>query len=308
MCRSNSVEPENGGYLVKSNHGTLRAKNVVVASGLYQMAKIPAFAAHLPEDVLQVACGKYRNPGALQPGAVLVAGSGQSGCQIAEELNQSGRVVYLATGTAGRAPRRYRGKDIVEWIVQSGFFNRTPAQLPSLEARFASNPLVTGKDGGHALNLHQFSRDGVKLLGRLQDARDGKVYLSPDLMDNLAKTDQFERNLLKRIDDYIESAGLDAPADSVPELKDGYATQPVSELDLRAAGISTIIWAMGYTFDYSLVKLPVLDAAGFPLSQYGETAYPGLYFCGMPWLPQQKSGLLGGVGEQAEWVVNQIDK
>ena len=199
-----SVEPENGGYLVQSSRGALRAKNVVVATGLYQSAKIPAFAAHLPEGILQVASGKYRNPGALPPGAVLVAGSGQSGCQIAEELYQSGRVVYLATGKAGRAPRRYRGKDIVEWIIQSGFFNRTPAQLPSPEARFASNPLVTGKDGGHALNLHQFARDGVKLLGHLHDARDGKVYLAPDLIDNLARSDQFEKDILKKIDDYIE--------------------------------------------------------------------------------------------------------
>ena len=301
-----SVEAENGGYLVKSSSGTLRAKNVVVASGMYQRAKIPAYAAGMPEDILQVHSGKYRNPGALPPGAVLVMGSGQSGCQIAEELYQSGRVVYLATGKAGRAPRRYRGKDVMEWVFLSGFLNRTPAQLPSLEARFASNPLVTGKDGGHSLNLHQFARDGVHLLGRAQDAHDGKVYLAPDLMDNLARTDQFEKNIVQMIDRYIETAGLDAPADSIPELKDGYASTPVSELDLRAAGISTILWAMGHDFDYSLVKLPVVDAAGFPLSERGETAYPGLYFAGMPWLPQQKSGLLGGVGEQAEWVVSRI--
>ena len=158
-------------------------------------------------------------------------------------------------------------------------FDRTPAQLPSPEARFASNPLVTGKDGGHALNLHQFARDGVRLLGRAPDARDGKVYLAPDLMDNLARTDQFEKESYRKIDDYIQirRAGC-ARRDDFRSSRMATTAAPVSELDLRAAGISTVIWAMGYAFDYSLVKLPVLDAAGFPLSQRGETAYPGLYF------------------------------
>ena len=144
-----------------------------MATGLYQRAKIPAFAAELPADVLQLHSEQYRNPATLPPGAVLVVGSGQSGCQIAEELHKSGRRVFLSVGSAGRAPRRYRGKDTYEWLALAGFFDRTPDMLPSPKARFAANPHVSGAGGGHDLNLHQFARDGMTLLGHLRGAADG---------------------------------------------------------------------------------------------------------------------------------------
>lgn len=301
-----SVEVDNGGYRVESSRGSLWAKNVVIATGLFQKPAIPAWAREVPESIFQVHSGKYRNPSALPPGAVLVVGSGQSGCQIAEELLQSGREVYLSTGRAGRAPRRFRGKDIYEWASLIGLLDRTPAQLRSLQERFASNPLVSGKDGGHSLNLHQFARDGMHLLGRAQGALEGRLFFAPDLADNLAFSDQFEKNLLQRIDGYIRFAGLEAPDETVPELKDGYETPERSELDLKSAGVTTLIWAMGYDFDFSMVKIPLVDQTGFPLSQNGETSSRGLYFSGMPWLPGQKSGLLLGVGEQAHFVARKI--
>lgn len=301
-----SVGSLNGGYQVVTSRGALVAKNVVVASGLFQKPKIPAYAASLPQSVLQLPSGKYRNPVALPAGAVLVVGAGQSGCQIAEELYQSGRQVYLATGKAGRAPRRYRGRDIFEWLHLIGFLNRTPAQLPSPQARFGSNPQVSGKDGGHTLNLHQFARDGVHLFGRLQDARASKVYLAADLMENLAFSDKVEFDLLQMIDRYIAAHQVDAPAETVPALKDGYALPVQTELDLSAAGISTVIWALGYSIDFSLVSMPVCDDAGFPVSESGVTRFPGLYFAGLPWLPGQQSGILLGVAEQAKIVATHI--
>jgi putative flavoprotein involved in K+ transport len=304
--QAGSVEPLDRGYLVKTSRGDLRARNVVLASGLYQKPKIPGFAARLPQDILQLVSGQYRNPTRLPPGAVLVAGAGQSGCQIAEELYQSGRLVYLATGKAPRAPRRYRGRDIFEWLKLTGYFNRTPAQLTSAQARFSSNPQVSGKNGGHTLNLHQFARDGVRLLGRLQDAGDGKVYLKADLPENLAFSDMAEANIVQVIDRYIAATGVNAPEEILPVMKDGYSCPVEMELDLESAGITTIIWAMGYAFDFSLVRLPVFDDAGFPLSESGVTRYPGLYFAGLPWLPGQVSGILAGVGEQAEIVVSHI--
>jgi putative flavoprotein involved in K+ transport len=304
--QADSVEPLERGYLVKTSRSDLRARNVVVASGLYQKPKIPAFATRLPQGIVQLASGQYRNPQMLPPGAVLVAGAGQSGCQIGEELYQSGRQVYLATGKAPRAPRRYRGRDIFEWLQMTGFFNRTPAQLTSAQARFSSNPQVTGRDGGHTLNLHQFARDGVRLLGRLQDAGDGKVYLKDDLVENLAFSDTAEANMVQMVDRYIAANGVDAPVDNLPALKDGYSCPVETELDLKSAGITTIIWAMGYTFDFSMVRLPAFDDAGFPLSESGVTRFPGLYFAGLPWLPGQKSGILAGVGEQAEIVATHI--
>jgi len=304
--RVDEVEAVDGGYRVESSRGRLWAKQVVIATGLFQKPAIPAWAREVPEAIFQIHSGKYRNPSALPPGAVLVVGSGQSGCQIAEELLQSGREVYLSTGRAGRAPRRFRGKDIYEWASLIGLLDRTPAQLRSLQERFASNPLVSGKGGGHTLNLHRFARDGMRLLGRAQGALDGRVFFAPDLAENLAFSDQFEKNLIQRIDGYIRFAGLEAPAETVPELKDGYEMPEMSELDLKSAGVTTLIWAVGYDFDFNLVKLPVVDETGFPLSQNGETSSRGLYFSGMPWLPGQKSGLLLGVGEQAHFVARKI--
>jgi len=304
--RVDEVEADDGGYRVESSRGRLWAKQVVIATGLFQKPAIPPWAREVPETIFHIHSGKYRNPSALPPGAVLVVGSGQSGCQIAEELLQSGREVYLSTGRAGRAPRRFRGKDIYEWASLIGLLDRTPAQLRSSQERFASNPLVSGKDGGHTLNLHRFARDGMRLLGRAQGALDGRVFFAPDLAENLAFSDQFEKNLIQRIDGYIRFAGLEAPAETVPELKDGYEMPEMSELDLKSAGVTTLIWAMGYDFDFNLVKLPVVDETGFPLSQNGETSSRGLYFSGMPWLPGQKSGLLLGVGEQAHFVARKI--
>jgi putative flavoprotein involved in K+ transport len=297
-----SVAPVERGYQVVTSGGSFHARNVVVASGLFQKPKIPGYAARLPAGILQVASGQYRNPAALPPGAVLVAGAGQSGCQIAEELYQSGRQVYLATGKAPRAPRRYRGRDIFEWLELTNFLNRTPAQLPSLQARFSSNPLVTGKDGGHTLNLYKFARDGVRLFGRLQDARDGKVFFAPDLMANLAFSDTAEANMIQMVDHYIAANGVDAPQETIPQLKNGNDFAQESELDLRAAGVTTVIWALGHSFDFSLVRLPVFEESGFPVTESGVTRFPGLYFAGLPWMPGQKSGILLGVAEQA-WIV-----
>ena len=298
--------PDGKGYYVITDHDSYRADNVVMATGLFQQPKTPKYSAELPINIVQLHSGQYRNPESLPPGAVLVVGSGQSGCQIAEELYQSGRKVYLCVGSAGRVPRRYRGKDIFEWLLLTGFFDRTVDKLPSPRAKFAGNPQVSGKNGGHTLNVHQFARDGVQLLGRIAGAQDGKISMTPSLHESLAKVDKFEVDLTKRIDEYIQTTGFDAPEETVPQLRDGYNVKEYTELDLRAAGINTIIWSAGYSFDFSLVKLPVTDGDGYPIQQHGVTQYQGLYFVGLPWLHKYKSGLLVGVGEHAEYVAAQI--
>jgi putative flavoprotein involved in K+ transport len=249
---------------------------------------------------------EYRNPAALPPGAVLVVGTGQSGCQIAEELRKSGRRVFLSVGTCGRAPRRYRGKDIFDWLELIGFLDRPPSALPSPKARFAANPHVSGAGGGHDLNLHQFARDGITLLGHLRGATDERISLALDLHDSLAKVDQLEANLLAMIDAAIVRERIDASEEPRPILRDGYEQQQIAEVDIEAAGISTVVWAAGYQFDFNLVKLPVTDGDGFPVQKRGVTAYPGLYFVGMPWLHTQKSGLLAGVGDDAACIASHI--
>jgi putative flavoprotein involved in K+ transport len=299
--------PGRRGYRVAAGAEAYEAENVVVATGSFQAPKKPPFSTRISPKILQLHTGEYRNPEQLPPGAVLVVGSGQSGCQIAEELYQSGRTVYLCVGTCGRAPRRYRGKDIFAWLELTGFISASVESLPSPRVKFAGNPQVSGKDGGHTLNVHQFCRDGVRLLGRLQDAEGLQIRLAPDLKENLAKSDQFEVDLVKMVDGYIAKNGLDAPAESLPQLREGYAVEVIEQLNLAAAGVSTLIWAQGYVYTPSLVKLPVTDADGYPLQKRGVSAYPGLYFVGQHFLATRKSAILMGVGEDAAYIATKID-
>jgi len=299
-------EPATQAYVLRTSAGALRAANVVVASGRFQQPKIPAFSDPLPAAICQLHSSEYRNPQALPAGAVLVVGSGQSGAQIAEDLYQSGRRVYLCVGSAGRLPRRYRGKDIMWWLQQLGTLDRTVDQLRSPAAKFKALPHLSGTAGGHTLNLHQFARDGVALLGRLEGVDGGKIRLAPDLKEKLAKADKFEADWLRVIDKHIERNGLDAPPEKPPALRDGYAADMISELDLESAGISTVIWASGYRFDFSLVRLPILDDDGYPIQRRGATRYPGLYFAGLPWLHKASSGNLSGVGDDAAFIASNI--
>jgi len=301
-----SVEKTREGYLVCTTEGTYEAENVVIATGLYQAPNIPKLSEHLPEAILQIHSMEYRNPSSLPAGALLVVGTGQSGAQIAEELYQSGRRIYLSVGGAGRVPRHYRGRDINDWFTRLGLFDTRVNELKSPRDKFAYHPQISGKNGGHSLNLHQFARDGVVLLGHVRDVREGKLILAPDLHETLEKVDQFEIGALQKINDYIDRAALESPMESIPELYDGYSQELITALDLSACGISTVIWATGYLFDYSLVKLPVVDEDGYPVQKRGVTRFDGLYFLGMPWLHNRRSGILFGVGDDAAYLAKHI--
>jgi putative flavoprotein involved in K+ transport len=301
-----SVEKTGKEYLVRTSEGGYEAANVVIATGLYQAPNIPEFSLRIPSNILQMHSMDYKNPLSLPGGAVIVVGTGQSGAQIAEELYQSGRKVYLSIGSAGRVPRRYRGKDINDWFTRIGIFETRVEELKSPQDKFTPHPQISGKSGGESLNLHQFARDGVVLLGHVRDARDGHLIIAPDLKETLAKVDQFETDALKLVDDYIIRTGLCAPPEAVPQLRNGYEQEQMSELGLNAAGISTVIWATGYAFDFSIVKLPVLDSDGYPVQKRGVTRFEGLYFVGMPWLHSRRSGILFGVGDDAAYLAAHI--
>lgn len=302
------VEKTEGGFDVKTDRGTFQATNVVIATGFYHQPKIPAFSSNVLPSIQQIHSSQYRNPDSLPVGAVLVVGAGQSGLQIAEELYQNGRKVYLCVSNVIRMPRRYRGKDATWWFDKVGFFDRTVDQLASPKAKYASFPQLSGKNGGHWLNLHQFARDGVALMGHIQGAAGGKITLAPDLMEILAKIDQNEAETLKKIDMLVEKTGMNIPVETVPVLRDGYDQEVVAELDLETAGVTGIVWGTGYSFDYSLVSLPVFEEDGYPRQKRGVTDYPGLYFLGMVWLHKGKSSLLYGVGEDAAYLADQIER
>ncbi len=302
-----AVQPlDGGGFLVQTQEKDYRARNVVVANGWFQLGKTPPFATKLPASILQLHSSSYRNPQQLPPGAALVAGSGQSGAQIAEELYQSGRKVFLATGIAPHVPRRYRGKDVFHWIINSGFADRSYEQMNIGGHSFVA-PMFSGKDGGHALNLHKFYRDGVILLGHARDYVDGKLIFAPDLKENLGKADTAQKMILKAFDDYIQRAGLDAPLEDLPVMTDGYQAPEIRVLDMQAEGINTIIWACGYEYGSSIFRMPVLNDFGLPDAPHGDSlTYPGLYFVGFPWLPTLSAGFFVGVAKCASYIADKI--
>jgi putative flavoprotein involved in K+ transport len=296
------------GYLVRTSEGDYKALNLVIATGLHQKPKVPPFSGNLSPNIHQLHSSQYKNPESLSHGAVLVLGSAQSGSQIAEELYQNGHKVFLSVSTAGRFPRRYRGKDANYWMEKMGYFARTVDELQSPGDKFAPSAHGTGKDGGHTINLHQFAKDGVTLLGHVRDIRGEQILLAPDLKEDLARADQFELNFTKEVDGYIESEGLNIPEETLPKLTDGFDVDEILELDPERAGITKVIWATGYAFDFSWINLPVFDQDGFPIQDCGVSRFPGLYFVGMTFLCTGISGLLAGVGDDARHIAQTIQE
>ncbi len=297
-------------YLLRTNTGAIEASNVVIATGQREKGVIPPFSSDVPSDIHQLHSSAYRNAGELPPGAVLVVGSGASGFQIAEDLHQNGRQVYVCVGRHRRLARRYRGRDYAWWAMELGTFDRRRADLPVNSQNGAGippGPLLTGVNGGYEADWRELASKGIVLLGRLRAVKGTKLALAPDLEDNLAKGDEWLANFKKSVDDYVAKNKLDLPADSSPRLQ-GSASAPILELDLRSAGITSIIWATGFGNVYDWLKLPLLDERGEPLHERGVTQFPGIYFVGLRWLYKQKSGFLsfGGPAEDAAYLVEQI--
>jgi putative flavoprotein involved in K+ transport len=291
---------------VETPAGRIEAKNVVVATGPYQA---PAPTLPLGGSALELHSTQYRNPDQLPPGAVLVIGSGNSGCQIAEELCSAGRRVYLAVSGHERIPRRYRGKDCIWWYEATGLADETIGEWQSKRL----SRLMTGVDGGHDIDLRRLAADGIVLLGRVLGGREGKIAIAPDLRQNLVRGDASLIDFTKRCDAHVLRSGQDFPADdgparSLPDPKE--VTDPILELDLAAAGVATIVWANGSRYAFDWIDLPVFsDGAGStrrPVHKRGVTNVPGVYFLGLPWLHKWKSAFLFGVGEDADHLATRI--
>jgi len=290
---------------------TLRTRNVVVASGIMNKPKVPEFGAALPDTVAQIHTARYRSPAQLPPGAVVVVGSGQSGVQIAEELLAAGRKVYLATSRVGRCRRRYRGRDVDEWLWESGFFDLPRGEVADPAVIGRAQPQVSGVGRyGHSLSLQSLARDGAMLLGRLVAVEGTTLRFDDSLKDNIrfADADSAEAKVL--VDRYIAAQGIaapppeDDPADRPWTDLDG-VTAPLS-LDLAAAEVGTVIWCTGFAADFSWLRLPVLDDTGRPHHDGGVSPVPGLYFIGFPWLRRRKSGIICGVEDDAAFIAGQV--
>ena len=300
--RRNAGRP---GFTVTTSQGTIEANNVVVATGPFQKPIIPAL---IPQDagVTQIHSSAYRNPGQLPQGAVLVIGAGSSGVQIADELQRAGRKVYLSVGPHDRPPRAYRGRDFCWWLGVLGKWDMAAPQ-PGTEHVTIS---VSGAHGGETIDFRRLGNRGMTLLGRTEGYRDGALHFAPDLARNLDAGDANYTSLLDEADAYIAHNGLDLPEEPEARRREpdpDCVTRPVLELDLAAAGISTVIWATGFGVDYGWIKLDAFDDRGRPRHQRGVSVQRGIYFLGLPWQSRRGSSFIWGVWHDAGHIAEQIE-
>jgi putative flavoprotein involved in K+ transport len=294
-------------FRLTTTRGTIDARDVIVAGGPFQTPRIPPAASQLDPSIVQVHAHGYRTPDALAPGRVLLVGSGQTGVQLAEELRAAGRDVVLSVGHCGRIPRRYRGHDVFWWLRELGTRGRgagTPLpsvdRLPSPAARFACNPQLSGHGGGHDVNLRRMAADGLRLVGRFEVADGTRARFRADLADNLRYADAFfDERLRPLFDTYTERVGLDLPHGEVDTFD--HDVPEVTELDLAAEGITTVLWTSGYRPAFDWIEIPVLDEFGLPRQVDGvATGVDGLTFIGLPWLVDMGSANLIALVRDAE--------
>jgi len=304
--RVDRIRPVEGGFRLVTTDGDVDAAAIVVATGPYQEPILPALRHAIPPAVAQVHASGYRNPAQLPDGAVLVVGSGASGCQIVEDLLAAGRTVYLSVGRHRRYPRRYRGHDMFWWMERIGALDQTLDQRP--DARERPNPLVTGVGGGHEIDLRDYAAAGVTLLGHLQAATGSRLNLADDLGTLLATGDESVGHFTRAVDAYVARSGLAAPAEAParPGSPRPAPPAPLREIDLIASGITAVVWATGFRRDFSWIDAPVLDERGEPIHRRGVSSCVGLYFLGLPWLHKLKSSVLCGVGDDAAHLADHI--
>lgn len=293
-------------FEVSTSIGTYTADQVVVAIGGYHQVKVPRMAERLPEGVVQLHSSEYKNVQALPAGEVMVVGTGQSGCQIAEDLHLAGRQVHLCVGGAPRSPREYRGRDVVDWLDQMGYYDMAIDDHPQKESvRTKTNHYVTGRGGGREIDLRQFATEGMRLYGRLNSIQRSQLTFKGDLKANLDYADSVAESIKKTIDKYIEESQIDAPTE--PEYTPSWQpTAPLASLDITEAGIKSVIWCTGYHLDFSWIEVPAFDGKGYPGHDRGVSEVEGLYFLGLPWLYTWGSGRFSGVARDAEYLADRI--
>jgi putative flavoprotein involved in K+ transport len=306
-----AVEAVDGGYTVRTDRGTWLARRVVVATGDCQHAHVPAMAASLDPTVHQATTTTYRNPGSLPAGGVLVVGASASGVQLAEELHRAGREVVLAVGSHSRLPRRYRGMDIMWWLDRTGSLDRPVEDLadPAAAAREPSTQLV-GRPRGSAdpadLDLDQLTRSGVRLAGRLLDVDGHRTRFADDLRSTTKRADEKMARVLDGIDRHAAETGLAAELDEPDRPSPVPVSDAPTALDLRSAGISTVLWATGYRRSYPWLRVPVLDHRGEIVHRAGVTPAPGLYVLGLRFQRRRRSHFIDGAGDDARFVADHI--
>jgi putative flavoprotein involved in K+ transport len=304
----NSLSRTGGKFKLTTSYRDFTADQVVIAVGGYHTATIPRMAERFADSIRQMHSSEYKNATSLPPGDVLVVGTGQSGCQIAEDLHLEGRRVHLCTGGAPRTARRYRGKDVVDWLHEMGYYDMPVQDHPQQErVRAKANHYVTGRDGGRDIDLRKFANEGMQLHGRLLGVQGTRLTFGDDLAKNLDNADAVAEKIKTSIDDFISKNSIDAPTEARYQPVWQPSADAPRELDYAEAGISTIIWSMGYRTDYQWMEIPVFDGKGYPRHQRGVTAVPGIYFLGLPWQYTWGSGRFSGVSRDAHYLADCIE-
>jgi putative flavoprotein involved in K+ transport len=302
-----SVERRSGqaGFRVETSQGVIEADQVVAATGPFQVPLMPSL---VPEsvDLMQIHSADYRNPGQLPEGAVLVVGAGSSGVQIADELVRAGRKVYLSVGPHDRPPRSYRGRDFVWWL---GVLNKWDAE--ATPGKEHTTIAVSGAYGGQTIDFRQLAARGIVLVGRTVACEGGTMQFSDDLATNIERGDANYLSVLDEADAFLVRNGISLPEE--PEARrflpmPGCVTDPIRSLALKRAGITSIIWATGYSADYGWLKVDALDGDGRPRHQRGVSSEPGVYFLGLPWQTRRGSSFIWGVWYDAKYVADHIVK
>jgi putative flavoprotein involved in K+ transport len=299
---------ENGNYRLTTSRGTLLAENVVIASGSLNCPVRPSWATALPPGLQQIDASDYRSASALASGGVLVVGSGQSGAQIADDLAEAGRTVFLASSRVGRLCRRYRGRDIMIGLVESGFLDVRREEIIRLAGRIPPRGVLGAED---TLSLQALSARGVLLLGRFRGVEDGgRLSFADDLEEHIRFADEASANVKRYIDDYISRSGINAPL-AEPDPAEVIAAQKpspaITSVDPVDAGITTIVWCTGFRGDFGWVRLPgLLDPAGLPVHEDGLTALSGIYFAGLDFASTRKSGIILAIADEASRLVEHI--
>jgi putative flavoprotein involved in K+ transport len=295
---------DDGRFRLGTSDGSYTAASVVVASGSFRRPAAPS-AAESDAEPFRLHASAYRNPDQLPDEGVLVVGSGQSGCQIAAELNRSGRDVYLSVGRCPWVPLWYRGRSIYDWYVDSGVLDDTVDTLPSPAARLACNPTVASLDVPHLVGPRRLAREGVTLVGRLEALDGTRATFAGDANLRLAESDEAVAAFKRRFDEHAATCEESLPDDDA-EPEEPREVPELPELDLRRAGVGTVLWANGWRPDYGWIELPMFDDYGWPRQTRGSAEVAGLYFVGLHWLHKRKSTLLVGVAEDAERVAGAV--
>ncbi len=297
---------EGNGFIVETSEGHIEAKNIVAATGPFQVPVIPPVVPNTA-NVSQIHSTDYKQPEQLADGAILVVGAGSSGSQIADELSRTGRKVYLSVGPHDRPPRSYRSKDFVWWL---GVLGKWQMKTPPA-GREHVTIAVSGANGGSTVDFRNFATQGINLLGMARDYKNGTVTFAPDLADNIREGDANYLSILEEADAYVEKNSLDLPLEEEAKIigPDPKAmTNPTLELSLAEAGITTIIWATGFVQDFNWLKVDTFDENSKPIHHKGVAKEPGIYFLGLPWLSMRGSSFIWGVWEDAKYLASHIAK